>query len=257
MGDGNVRRSDDVHDRLDALRCSADVQMQLADLSGDECRHADVGNQTDQLLAGGVAGSVVRNGKLAADDLGDVKNIVCHGTGDGSWRICIGICQAVGRDALRVERFGLCQQQLGALGVAVGAKQTDKRRHAGGNRLGKLEFRRPGVEAALTAAADDMNMLVNEARNEHFARRVDHSQIVAPRLDAVRDLKDLVKGDQNILFSECLRRKYACIFDQNHKKRLLCSFIKPHVQALCGQSGDRSAECRASARSVRGAPARR
>ena len=120
------------------------------------------------------------------------------------------------RRALVVERLGFCQQQLRALGVAVGAEQTDERRHAGGNGLGKLEFRRPGFETSLTAAADDVNVLVDETGNEHLARRVDHGQIVAPRLDAVRDLKNLVIGQQNVLFAKRLWRKHLCIFDQNH-----------------------------------------
>ena len=61
-----------------------------------------------------------------------------------------------------------------------------------------------------------MNVLVDEAGNEHLARRVDHGQIVSPRLDAVRDLKNLVIGQQNVLFAKRLWRKYLCIFDQNH-----------------------------------------
>ena len=192
------------------------MHVQFTDLAGDERRHTDVGNQTDQLIAGGMAASVISNGELTANDLGDVENIVCHRACDGSGRICVGVRQTVGRDALVVERLGFCQQQLRALGVAVGAEQTDERRHAGGNGLGKLEFRRPGVEAALAAAADDVNVLVDEAGNEHLARRVDHGQIVSPRLDAVRDLKNLVIGQQNVLFAKRLRCKYLCIFDQNH-----------------------------------------
>ena len=192
------------------------MHVQFTDLAGDERRHTDVGNQTDQLIAGGMAASVISNGELTANDLGDVENIVCHRARDGSGRICVRIRQAVRRDTLVVERLGFCQQQLRALGVAVGAKQTDERRHAGGNGLGKLEFRRPGFEAALTAAADDVNVLVDETGNEHLARRVDHGQIVAPRLDAVRDLKDLVIGQQNVLFAKRLWRKYLYIFDQNH-----------------------------------------
>ena len=190
--------------------------MQFTDLAGDERRHTDVGNQTDQLIAGGMAASVISNGELTANDLGDVENIVCHRACDGSGRICVGVRQTVRRDTLVVERLGFCQQQLRALGVAVGAKQTDERRHAGGNGLGKMEFRRPGFETSLTAAADDVNVLVDEAGNEHLARRVDHGQVVAPRLDAVRDLKNLVIGQQNVLFAKRLRRKYLCVFDQNH-----------------------------------------
>ena len=192
------------------------MHVQLTDLAGDERRHADVGNQTDQLIAGGMAASVISNGELTANDLGDVENIVCHRACDGSGRICVGVRQAVGRDTLVVERLGFCQQQLRALGVAVGSEQTDECRHAGGNGLGKLEFRRPGFETALTAAADDVNVLVDETGNEHLASRVDHGQIVAPRLDAVRDLKNLVIGQQNVLFAKRLWRKHLCIFDQNH-----------------------------------------
>ena len=164
----NVCGADNFHDRLDALGRRAGVDMQHAGLTGQQPRHPDVGYQPDDLLPGGVRAAVIGNRQLAAQHLLDVHNVPHDRTGQSRRRILVGAGQTEGGDSFVVQRLGLGHQTLHTAGHAVRPQHAHQGGHTGLHRVGQKQLRCSGMKAALSAAAGDMNMLIQEARRQQL-----------------------------------------------------------------------------------------
>lgn len=86
-------------------------------------------------------------------------------------------------------------------GHAVRAERAHHRGDTGGGQVAQHDLRRPGGEAAFAAAADQMDMLVDESGDHETARDIDHlgRTVGGGRIDPVGQMGDTAIRQQHVL----------------------------------------------------------
>lgn len=135
-----------------------------ARLAADHSRHPHVAGQADQLVHGNVGRPVVGDRQLQADDLVDERDVLFDASRDGEGGHAVSSAERVGCDSFLSQRLGLGYQILHTAGHVVSAQQTQHRGDSRPDQGRKADFRRPGMEAPLPAAPDQVYVLVDQAR---------------------------------------------------------------------------------------------
>ena len=104
----------------------------------------------------------------------------------------------IGGDALFVQSHGLGVEIFHGPGLAVGAQNAQDGGDTAPDQLGEPDLGGPGVEAALAAAAGDVDMLVDDAGNQGLSCPVDHLAGNISHIDVLGDALDLLPADQHI-----------------------------------------------------------
>jgi hypothetical protein len=153
----------------------------------------------DELVEVRLRRAMIRQRHFAdTDDLVDEQQVLLDAARERLHRDAVVARVHERGDALLVQTARLGEQAGEAAGHAVGPEAPDNSRHACANRVGEHQFRRAGGVAALPAAADQMNVAVNEARYRQQARRVDSVAVRFRNPDAGFDADGLSARDEDV-----------------------------------------------------------
>ena len=177
MPDGQIRGLQQVIDRPQAPLPGAHVDVNHPGLARSQGPQAYLAGHVNELLQGGVAAPVVGQGHLDPQDLRNKGHVVLEGAGDRGRRHVIGAGEAVGGNALLVQRLGSGQQVFRTSRGAVGAQHAHRRGDPGGGEVGEGELGHPAAEAALSAAAGEVDVLIHQTGQGGKPAAVHHLHI--------------------------------------------------------------------------------
>ena len=113
-------------------RAVAEVQVQDAGLAGHEARDVGVGRETQDLVEGGLAGTVIADRDFAdAEQRLEQDQVGADAGSECGQRHVVATRIAVGVEAFLAQRVHLGEQVARTAGDVVGAEQADDGRHAG------------------------------------------------------------------------------------------------------------------------------
>jgi hypothetical protein len=171
-----------------------------------------------------LGGAVVAHGDLAGpDDLVDEDEVGADAPRQGLDGDLVGARVDEGRDALDIEGPGLGQERGHVAGDAVGPETADDRRDSARDDVLDADLRGPRRRAALAAAAQDVDVGVDEPRDEAQSGRVHDLGAAAPGREAPRFGHGLDEAarDEDVLPSERLRSEDLAAAYQGDHGRLL------------------------------------
>lgn len=152
---------------------------------------------------------------LDAEAFGHEEEVVCHGVGKRRCRIAVVRCVHPRAHAFGLERANLGKQVRDRTPRVVRARDAHNARRAAGDEFGEHEFGRARSRTAFTAAARDVDVLVEEARREDFACGVDRFEIIKIGREIVADGFNAVVHKKNVLAAERFGREDGRVLDEN------------------------------------------
>ena len=133
----------------------------------------DFKRNPQQFIERWLAGAVVADGQLAhADQAVDEDQVTAHAAGERGRRQVVAAGVAIRGQAFLAQRVDLRHQLAGAAGHVVGAQQPDHRGHPGQGVAREHRRRHPAGKPRLAAAAGDMHVAVDQARQQPAAFQV-------------------------------------------------------------------------------------
>ena len=148
---------------------------------------------------------MIAHSDLAAQDLIDQNDIAAQIDGD-MFAVCrIGAGIDPGRKAFFFQTAGFGQQIFHTAGHTVGTKQPDHCCSTCRGQLRQLDLRYAGSETAFTAAACNMDMLVNKTGSNFSSSGVENSAVTRQLADRRSHMRDYTSGQQDIL-TACVGR---------------------------------------------------
>ena len=195
---------------FEAPRSVAEMDVQDARFSAEHPADAALGGQLGDVLEGRLAGAVVGQGDFAGpDDFVDEDEVGADASGDRLHRKLVGAREQPGRDALDLQGPGFGQERGHVAGDAVRAQAADDRGHAARGDVLDGDFGRPGGRTAFSAAAQDMDVRIDESGQDRFSLGLDHVDVQAARFDGPRrgDRLDAAAGDEDVADAQRTRRE--------------------------------------------------
>ena len=166
------------------------MNVHEASLAREHARDADVGDDRADLLHRREGAAVIAQGDLDAEHFGNGEEFGLDGIRDRRDGVGVIARPHPARGAFLLEATHLGEEVLDRAGHAVRARDAEEGRHAGLDELGEDELGAAALPATFTAAARDVDVLVDETRGHDGAAGVD-------RLEAGdgKALKALLHGD--------------------------------------------------------------
>ena len=237
LGHRDLGLADEPEEELEAAPAVAEMEVKDAGLAAEHPADPALGREPGDLVEGRLRGAVVAHGDLAGpDDLVDEDEVGADAAGQGPDRDLVGPRKDERRDALGLEGPGLGQQRGHVAGDAVGAQAADDRRDPARDDVLDPDLRGAGGGPAFAAAAEDMDVGVDEPRDDAPAGRVDdlHLEPAGRQAPGLSDRFDDAARDEDVLPSERLRREHLSAAYQGHHGRLLRRVTGPKLARLSG-----------------------
>ena len=178
----------------------AHVEHHQARLAGDHAAQAGLRGQASQLLARHRRATVVGDGHLHADDLVDETDITLDIAGESLGGDPVVAGEHPGGQSLLLQGPDLEEQILQTPGDAVRPQQAHHGGDAVEGKVRQLQLRRPGGGALFTAAAGNVDMLVDEAGADDGALQIPDGDLrrVQPEAQIFPHGGDLVALDEDV-----------------------------------------------------------
>ena len=179
---GNLGLVEDAPDQRQAAAAVAHVDVDHAGLAGEEAAAPRLGRDARELVEGRLRRAVVRDRDFAdADDLVNQQQVPLDAARERLHRHGVRAAVDEGGQPLLVEAARLGEECRQVSRDAVGAEAADDGRDAAADGVGEAQFGRARRVAAFAAAADHVDVAVDEARHGGQVRRVEDLAVALRR----------------------------------------------------------------------------
>ena len=209
----------DFKNQIQAHEFDAGVDRNDSRFIGNQRRNSDLGGQRRQIPRLDMRAAHIGQGQFNADDRLKIDQVAGRASGDVWRRIPVGAGEHEGGDALCIKALGFGIQAFHRAGERIGSQQPHRRCHTVCRIHAEPHFRRAGVKAPLAAAAREMLMPVNKARNRRQSFGIDDFNLAGQHagLNAFFNGQYFPAARQYITSAHCAGRKDLCIFYQYHQ----------------------------------------
>ena len=206
---------DDVAVEIKGARDVARMDMKHADLPRDHPGEANVGEKMDEFILRRERTPMVAHGDLHTKALRHHEDVLGDFAAHRRGRVTVVARVHPGAHTLRSERANLGEKVLNRARDEVRPGNANDVRRSARDKLGENEFRRTRDRAAFSAAARDMDVLVEEARSEDLALRVDSFEARKANIEVLVDGEEPTVDHQHVANAEVIGRENVRIADES------------------------------------------